>query len=267
MINRVEQVSTSNDFYDFITQKFSDGVNLVESVSNDLTKEIEEETGYLIGGSQYFDLEKNESVAVFSMQKNIDREHSHWVNPKYDKVVRISSSPYSDRKENIEHKSIESAKDAYDRAIQNDWLVVRADIPKMLKFGWLEVRGSGTTSATTQTISLNVSFVGNTTGCKEPVASFLGDNTVNINITNGGLDKDYQAILKVYDKNQKPREITSIKIEKNKENIYSKNAIDLKEPDFVFDKSGVDYKYQVELDIVGYKKFYTNVTLKFFPKC
>jgi hypothetical protein len=145
MINRVEQVSTSNDFYDFITQKFSDGVNLVESVSNDLTKEIEEETGYLIGGSQYFDLEKNESVAVFSMQKNIDREHSHWVNPKYDKVVRISSSPYSDRKENIEHKSIESAKDAYDRAIQNDWLVVRADIPKMLKFGWLEVRGSGTT--------------------------------------------------------------------------------------------------------------------------
>jgi hypothetical protein len=126
---------------------------------------------------------------------------------------------------------------------------------------------TGTTSATTQTISLNVSFVGNTTGCKEPVASFLGDNTVNINITNGGLDKDYQAILKVYDKNQKPREITSIKIEKNKENIYSKNAIDLKEPDFVFDKSGVDYKYQVELDIVGYKKFYTNVTLKFFPKC
>ena len=145
MINRVEEAGTSNNFYEFITQKISDGINLVENISDNLAKEIEEETGYLIGGSQYFDLQENKSVAVFFMQKNIDREYSDWVNPEYDKVIRISSSPYSDRVENIEHKSIESAKDAYDRALQNDWFVVKADIPKMLKFGWLEVRASGTT--------------------------------------------------------------------------------------------------------------------------
>ena len=110
--------------------------------------------------------------------------------------------------------------------------------------------------------TLNTTLNGQTVGCAiSTVKQFNGTFSVEFNVE-GGYSKDYQAIVRIYDKNKKPREVSSVPIKKGQAKTTSSNVIGLMEPEFIFDTSGIDYDYQVEFDIVGLKKLFSKITLK-----
>ncbi len=59
-------------------------------------------------------------------------------------VTSLCYKPYPPISHVENHKTFQSANDAYDLAISNDYLVVKSDEPKRLMLGWLEIRNSGT---------------------------------------------------------------------------------------------------------------------------
>lgn len=58
-------------------------------------------------------------------------------------VTRPSFRVYPPVVQRVSYADLASAEAAYDSAAKNDFLVVKADEPKRLNIGWLEVRGSG----------------------------------------------------------------------------------------------------------------------------
>ena len=95
-----------------------------------------------------------------------------------------------------------------------------------------------------------------------------GNFSITISVDTGddsgiGYTKDYNAIVKIFDKNQKPREIMKVKIDKDTTVIKSSNYIDLIEPEFIFDKSGKPFNYQVVCEIVDLnnKKIYASASI------